>query len=85
MYSIREQGPTHAKAVAQPEFVFSADDIKNPSTEASALGGKFYSEVWMKGGREIANEAIKKNEKGYLTTLKKKLKELKKLLSALGL
>jgi hypothetical protein len=51
----------HAKAVAQPEFVFSADDIKNPSAEASALGGKFYSEVWMKGGREIADEAIKKN------------------------
>jgi hypothetical protein len=39
----------HAKAVAQPEFVFSADDIKNPLAEASALGGKFYSKVWMKG------------------------------------
>jgi hypothetical protein len=25
--------------------------------------GKFYSNVWMKGGREIADEAIKKNEK----------------------
>jgi signal transduction histidine kinase len=53
----------HAKAVVQPEFVFSADDIKNPSAEASALGGKFYSEVWMKGGHEIADEAIRKNEK----------------------
>jgi hypothetical protein len=27
------------------------------------MGGKFYSNVWMKGGREIADEAIKKNEK----------------------
>jgi hypothetical protein len=27
------------------------------------MGGKFYSNVWMKGGREIANEAINKNEK----------------------
>jgi hypothetical protein len=27
------------------------------------LGGKFYSDVWMKGGREMADEAIKKNEK----------------------
>jgi hypothetical protein len=35
----------HAKVVAQSEFVFSADDIKNPSAEASALGGKFYFEV----------------------------------------
>jgi hypothetical protein len=53
----------HAKAVVQPEFVFSADDIKNPSAEASALGGKFYSEAWIKGGREIADETIRKNEK----------------------
>jgi hypothetical protein len=27
------------------------------------LGGKFYSEVWLKGGQEIADEAIKRNEK----------------------
>ena len=27
------------------------------------MGGKFYSDVWMKGGREIADEAIKKNVK----------------------
>jgi hypothetical protein len=38
------------------------NDIKEPSAEATALDGKFYSEVWMNGGREIANEAIKQNE-----------------------
>ena len=27
------------------------------------MGSKFYSGVWMKGSREIADEAIKKNEK----------------------
>jgi hypothetical protein len=27
------------------------------------LGGKFYSEVWLKGGWEIDDEAIKRNEK----------------------
>jgi hypothetical protein len=53
----------HAKAVVQLEFVISADDIKNPSAEASSLSGKFYSKVWIKGGHEIANEAIRKNEK----------------------
>jgi hypothetical protein len=77
---LEKAGCEHAKVVVQPEFVFSADDIKNRSTKASALGGKFYSEVWMKGGREIADEDIRKNEKN-LTTLKKKRKELKKLLS----
>jgi hypothetical protein len=53
----------HAKAVAQPEFSVSANDIKNPSAEVAVLSGKFYSEVWLKGGREIADEAIRKNEK----------------------
>ena len=53
----------HAKAVAQPDFVFSTNDVRNPSAEATTLGGKFYSEVWLKGGREIADEAIRKNDK----------------------
>jgi hypothetical protein len=52
----------HAKAVIQPEFSLSADDIKEPSTEATALGVKFYSEVWMNDGREIADEAIRQSE-----------------------
>jgi hypothetical protein len=53
----------HAKVVAQPDFAFSADDIRNPSVEATTLGGKFYFEVWLKGGREIFDKAIRKNEK----------------------
>jgi hypothetical protein len=27
------------------------------------VGEKFYSDVWVNGGRELANEIIKKNEK----------------------
>jgi hypothetical protein len=27
------------------------------------VGGKFYSDVWVNGDREMANEIIKKNEK----------------------
>jgi hypothetical protein len=42
----------HAKAVIQPDFSVSATDIKEPSAEATALSGKFYSEVWMNGGRD---------------------------------
>jgi hypothetical protein len=52
----------HVKAVIQLEFSVSANDIKEPSAEPIALGGKFYSEVWMNDGREIADEAIRKNE-----------------------
>jgi hypothetical protein len=39
------------------------DDTNDPSVEASRLGKRFYSNVWMKGGREMADEAIRKNEK----------------------
>jgi hypothetical protein len=44
-------GCDHAKAIVQPDFAFSADDIRNPSAKATTLGGKFYFEVWLKGGR----------------------------------
>jgi hypothetical protein len=53
----------HVKAAARAEVVFSIEDTKEPSAEATLMGGKFYSDVWMKGGREIADEAIKKSEK----------------------
>jgi broad specificity phosphatase PhoE len=38
------------------------NDIKEPSTEATALGGKFYSEVWKNDGRKISDETIRQNE-----------------------
>ena len=60
---LEKAGCEHVKAVAQTESILSADNTKDPSVEASTLGDKFYSNVWMKGGREMADEAIKKNEK----------------------
>jgi uncharacterized protein CbrC (UPF0167 family) len=42
---LEKVGCDHAKAVAQPDFAFSADDVRNPLVEATTLGGKFYSEV----------------------------------------
>ena len=61
--TLEKAGCEHVKAAAQSGFVFSVDDTKDPSAEASTLGGRFYSDVWMKGGREMADEAIRKNEK----------------------
>jgi hypothetical protein len=45
------------------EAAFTVEKMKDPSAEATLMGGKFYSDVWTKCGRELANEAIKKNEK----------------------
>jgi hypothetical protein len=55
-------GCDHAKVVVQRDYVVSTEDMKEPFAEATALGRKFYSEVWMNGGREIADEAIMHNE-----------------------
>jgi hypothetical protein len=44
------------------------------------LSGKFYSEVWLRGGREIADEAIKKMRRSLMLPLKRQ-ERLKRLQS----
>jgi hypothetical protein len=61
---LEKAGCDHVKAIAQIEAAFSIDDMKDPSAKAILMGGKFYSDVWANDGREVANEIIKKNEKG---------------------
>jgi hypothetical protein len=53
----------HVKTATKTEAVFTMENTNDPSAEATLMGGKFYSDVWMKGGRELADEAIKKSEK----------------------
>jgi hypothetical protein len=36
---LEKVGCDHAKVVTQPDFTVSTDDVKEPSTEAIALGG----------------------------------------------
>jgi hypothetical protein len=81
---LKKAGCDHAKGVAQSDFAFLVDDIRNPSAKATTLGGKFYSKIWLKSGREITDEAIKRNEKEYHDASEEE-KRLKKLLSELDL
>ena len=39
------------------------DDTKDPSAKATLMGGKFYTDIWENGGREMAHEIMKKSEK----------------------
>jgi hypothetical protein len=39
------------------------DDTKDPLAEASLMGGKFYNDIWVNGGREMAHKIMKKSEK----------------------
>ena len=56
-------GCEHVKAIANAEAAFSIDDTKDPSAEATLMGGKFNNDAWVNGGRELAHEIIKKSEK----------------------
>jgi hypothetical protein len=53
----------HVKILAQGEAAFSIEDTKDPSAEASLVGGKFFTDIWENGCRGMAHEIIKKSEK----------------------
>jgi hypothetical protein len=60
---LEKAGCDHVKAIAQAEAVFSVYDTKDPLAEVTLMGEKFYNDVWVNGGRELAHEIIKKSEK----------------------
>jgi hypothetical protein len=60
---LEKAGCEHVKILAQDEAAFSIEDTKDPSAEASLVGGKFFTDIWENGGRGMAHEIIKKSEK----------------------
>jgi hypothetical protein len=56
-------GYEHVKSLTQTEGALSIEDTKDPSVEASLVGGKFFTDIWENGGREMAQEIIRKSEK----------------------
>jgi hypothetical protein len=56
---LEKAGCDHIKIMAQGEAAFSVDDTRDPSAEASLIGGKFYNDIWANGGREMAHEIMK--------------------------
>jgi hypothetical protein len=60
---LEKAGCNHVKTLAQAEAAFSVDDTKDPSAKASLMRGKFYTDIWANGGREIAHDIMKKSEK----------------------
>jgi hypothetical protein len=47
---LEKAGRDLVKAAAHTEAAFSTDDTRDPSAEATLVGGKFYSDVWVNGG-----------------------------------
>jgi hypothetical protein len=61
---LERKGCNHVKFLAQTETALSPEDIKDPSVESSLVGGKFFTDIWDNGGREMAQEIIQRSEKG---------------------
>jgi hypothetical protein len=60
---LERKGCEHVKSLAQSKATLSSEDIKDPSAEASMVGGKCFTDIWDNGGREMAQEIIQKSEK----------------------
>jgi hypothetical protein len=51
----------HVKSIIWPDFEVSENDIKDPSPKVVELGRNFYANVWLAGGRQMADEAARDN------------------------
>jgi cell division septum initiation protein DivIVA len=60
---LEKSGCEHVRTLAQAKVAFSIDDTKDPSAEASLIGGKIFTDIWENGGRGMAHEIINKSEK----------------------
>jgi hypothetical protein len=48
--------------VIRPEFKVLANDIKDPLAGDVELRGKFYSDIWLLGGRQMTDEVVRESE-----------------------
>jgi hypothetical protein len=46
----------HAKAVNRPNFSLSLSDLVDIAAETRSIGNKFITQIWAKGGRELAGD-----------------------------
>jgi hypothetical protein len=47
---LEKSGCEHVKTLAQAEAALCIDDTKDPSAEASLIGGNFFTDIWENGG-----------------------------------
>jgi hypothetical protein len=53
-------GCNHARAVNNPDFNLSSSDLVDVPTEARSIGNRFITQIWAKGGRELAGDEARK-------------------------
>ena len=53
-------GCTHAKTVNRPTFSLSPTDLIDIPSEARSIRNRFITQIWAKGGRELAGDEARK-------------------------
>jgi hypothetical protein len=53
-------GCTHAKTVNKPTFNLSTSDFVDIPANAQSIGNRFITQIWAKGGRELAGDEARK-------------------------
>jgi hypothetical protein len=49
-------GCTHEKIVNRPTFSLSPTDLADIPSEARSIGNRFITQIWAKGGRDLASD-----------------------------
>jgi hypothetical protein len=49
-------GCTHGKTVNKPTFSMSPTDLFDISSEARSIGNRFITQIWAKGGQDLAGD-----------------------------
>jgi hypothetical protein len=49
-------GCTHGKIVNRPTFSLSSTDLVDIPSEARSIGSRFVTQIWAKGGRDLAGD-----------------------------
>jgi hypothetical protein len=53
-------GCNHTRAINKPNFNLSSSDLVDVPTEARSIGNRFITQIWAKGGSELAGDEARK-------------------------
>jgi hypothetical protein len=49
-------GCNHVRAINRPNFSLSPSDVIDIPAEARSIGNRFITQIWAKGGQELAGD-----------------------------
>ena len=58
---LEKAGCELVKSMGQLDFEISHDNMRSPSAKASNFERRLFTDIWSAGGKELADEAAKKN------------------------